>query len=135
MTTILKNIYKEQNISVIKTNKFKNITINMRFALEFSVKRKAVLYLLSAMMFQSTKNYPDKVSFSKHPPPLELEVAALYPALRPFSYPSRYPFHQLLSPNVTVRVISLLLIVTFPSVSNDTLALLTPAAIPFLKFC
>lgn len=37
----------------------------MRFALEFSVKRKAVLYLLSAMMFQSTKNYPDKVSFSK----------------------------------------------------------------------
>lgn len=65
MTTILKNTYKEQNISVIKTNKFKNITINMRFALEFSVKRKAVLYLLSAMMFQSTKNYPDKVSFSK----------------------------------------------------------------------
>lgn len=65
MTTILKNIYKEQNISVIQTNKFKNITINMRFALEFSVKRKAVLYLLSAMMFQSTKNYPDKVSFSK----------------------------------------------------------------------
>ena len=65
MTTILKNTYKEQNISVIKTNKFKNITINMRFALEFSVKRKAVLYLLSAMMFQSTKKYPDKVSFSK----------------------------------------------------------------------
>lgn len=65
MTTILKNIYKAQNISVIQTNKFKNITINMRFALEFSVKRKAVLYLLSAMMFQSTKKYPDKVSFSK----------------------------------------------------------------------
>ena len=57
MTTILKNTYKEQNISVIKTNKFKNITINMRFALEFSVKRKAVLYLLSAMMFQSTNRF------------------------------------------------------------------------------
>lgn len=64
MTTILKNVEKQENISIIKTNKFKNITVNMRFALEFSVKRKAVLYLLSTMMFESTKNHPDKVSFS-----------------------------------------------------------------------
>lgn len=65
MTTLIKNIHKEDNISVIRTNKFKNITINIRFALEFSVKRKASLLLLSAMMFESTKKYPDKVSFSR----------------------------------------------------------------------
>ena len=54
-----------ENITLIKDTKFKNIVISVRFL--FPLKKEAVLVnqLLSAILHESCKQYPDKYSVTK----------------------------------------------------------------------
>lgn len=65
MAKISELIEKKSNLYLVKTNKYKNVSIYLKFAFEYSEDLKAKLNVLSAMLTEISENYPTKESMNK----------------------------------------------------------------------
>lgn len=65
MTKISNSIQKTQNINLIKTNKYKSINLYIKYSFDYSLKLKTSLYILSAMLTETSEKYKTKVEMSK----------------------------------------------------------------------
>lgn len=61
---LIDSVKKYNNVSLIETSKFKNITLSFRFGLKYNPKLKASLLVLSNMLFETSKNYETKVKMA-----------------------------------------------------------------------
>lgn len=55
----------KQDIKIIKTRKYKDISLYLRFSIPFNAKDKAAMTVLSKLIGEVSERYPDKVSMSK----------------------------------------------------------------------
>lgn len=53
------------HLSLLKTRKYKEINLYLRFALPYDSKEKAAMTILSALFAETSKKYPDKTSMGK----------------------------------------------------------------------
>lgn len=65
MAKISKSIIKENNLTLVKTSKYKNVSIYLRFAFEYDYALKAKLSVLSNMLGETSLNYPTKESMAR----------------------------------------------------------------------
>ena len=61
---LIDSVKKYDNVSLIETSKFKNITLSFRYGLKYSPKLKASLLVLSNMLFETSVNYDTKVKMA-----------------------------------------------------------------------
>ena len=61
---LIDSVKKYDNVSLIETSKFKNITLSFRYGLKYSSKLKASLLVLSNMLFETSVNYNTKVKMA-----------------------------------------------------------------------
>lgn len=65
MIKITELLETENNLSLIKTNKYKDINVSIRCAFEYDTKLSASLLVLSALLQEQCEKYPSKEEMSK----------------------------------------------------------------------
>lgn len=65
MANLSEQIIKDENINLIKTNKYKSVNLYIRYCFDYSSKLKTNLYILSSMLSETSMKYKTKVEMAK----------------------------------------------------------------------